>query len=448
MTKLKVGVGNAIITPRVGARLVGYFNREKPSQSVHDDLHARALVINDGAMIVALCSVDLLWMVNSTIAEIRQAVAVRCAIQPENIFIFTTHTHSGPGSLDKVAWERPLAEIIADAIVSAYESQQSARLGAGFGQLLGYNINRRWLNRPTDPSVGVIRVDTEKGKPLAVFGNYACHAVVMGYDSYLISGDWPGYSSRLLEAEMGEGSVALFGQGGAGDVNPLTENVRQRLANGNPIVSMGPLSTYYAPHGVNVPGLWDIGDRGGGTFIEAETLARVYNAEVMRIWKGIQTSDDIKLWTERVMVDGRADADELVPEKMPESFKDLLPDVDKSQIEIMMVGIGNAVLVGQPGETFSENSIELRKTCQQMGYSHPMMVTYANGSFAYLPPANAFLEGGYEVGWALLSGLSRHLQDRIREAILPILDRHVDKAAAAEALKEAMEVIKRMTKTE
>ena len=117
MATLKVGVGRAIVTPRVGAKLVGYFNREKPSQGVHDDLNARALVINDGSMVVALCGIELLWLISPTIGEIRQAVAARCAIRPENIFIFTTHTHSGPDSNDKAAWDRPLADIIADAIV-------------------------------------------------------------------------------------------------------------------------------------------------------------------------------------------------------------------------------------------------------------------------------------------------------------------------------------------
>src|SRR5438874_1451073 len=106
MAELKVGVGRAIITPHVGVRLVGYFNRKEPSQGVHDDLHARALVINDGATTVALCGVELLWLISPTIAEIRQAVAARCKLRPENIFIFTTHTHSGPRSLDKAAWER------------------------------------------------------------------------------------------------------------------------------------------------------------------------------------------------------------------------------------------------------------------------------------------------------------------------------------------------------
>ncbi len=94
-------------------------------------------------------------------------------------------------------------------------------------------------------------------------------------------------------------------------------------------------------------------------------------------------------------------------------------------MEIMLAGIGNAVLASQPGETFSETAVEFRKSCQQMGYAYSMMISYANGSYAYLPPANAFPEGGYEIGWPLSLGLSRHLQARIASAMQPILERHV-----------------------
>ena len=283
MADIKAGVGRAVITPRVGAELIGYFNRPGGSTGIHDDLNARAVVLDDNEMAIALCSVELCWLDGSHVRAIRAATASRCALKPENIFVFTTHTHAGPAAQNAADWDTPLAELVADAIVQAYETRVDAHFAAGFGQLFGYNINRRWLNRPADPSVGVLRVDRADGTPLAVLGNYACHAVVMGYDNYLISGDWPGYASRMMEADLGHGSVVLFSQGGAGDVNPLTEMVRLKLAAGYPVTTIGFLTTYYGAHGVkDAPNWWNIEDRGGGTFLEAETLARAYSAEVMR----------------------------------------------------------------------------------------------------------------------------------------------------------------------
>lgn len=426
MAELKAGIGRNTITPRVGARLVGYFGRLEGSKGVHDDLNARALVLDNGENILAICSVELLWLWAKIVREIREVVSKRCDIPEENILVCCIHTHAGAAPHNTSDWDTPLVNLVADAIVAAYESRQPARLGFGFGQLFGYNINRRWLNRPADPSVGVMRVDTADGKPLAVVGNYACHAVVLGYDNYLISGDWPGYSSRLLEAELGEGTVALFTQGGAGDVNPLTETVRQRLAAGHSVGTIGDLTSYYGEYHKDDPKTWNIEDRGGGTFLEAETLARAYNAEVMRVWHSIRTTPTVPIWLDRVTVNGAVDPDEPPPEGLPPEYQGYIPEAQEGSIpmEIMLVGVGPAVFATQPGEVFSETAIELRKNGQQMGYRFPWLVSYANGSFAYLPPANAFIEGGYEVGWARRYGLSRHLQDRIATAIAPILKQH------------------------
>ena len=406
---LKAGVGRSNITPHIGAALIGYFNRPL-SNVVHDDLHARALVLNDGATTLALCSVEMCWLASADVEALRAAVAARCPLKPENIFIVTTHTHSGPAPQNTQDWDRPLPEIVADAIVQAYENQVEAKLATGFGQLFGYNINRRWLNRPTDPSVGVIRVDRADGTPLALLGNYACHAVVMGYDSAAISADWPGYASRQMEADLGHGAVVMFSQGGAGDVNPLTEVVRLKLEAGYPVVGIGDLSTYYGVHGETdgEPDAYNIGDRGGGTFLECDILARAYVAEVMRIYRRLKPKADAPLWVERAIVDGKIGSDEPPPTGLSEAHKELLRDFDVTRMEITVLGIGDAVLFGEPGEVFSETSVSFRKTAQQMGYAFPMLVSYANGSFAYLPPANAFLEGGYEVDWALRLGISRH----------------------------------------
>ena len=47
MGKLKAGFSKVDITPPVGIYLSGYILREGPSQGVHDNLYARALVLDD-----------------------------------------------------------------------------------------------------------------------------------------------------------------------------------------------------------------------------------------------------------------------------------------------------------------------------------------------------------------------------------------------------------------
>lgn len=427
MAALLAGIGKVKVTPRIGAKMVGYSNRPKGAEGVHDDLYARAVVLDNGETTIALCSVEILWLWSKYIAEIRHLVHERCGLPEDQILIACTHTHASAGPHNTDDWEHPpLPQRIADAIVMAYEARQPARLGLGFGQLIGYNINRRWLNRPSDPSVGVMRIDTAEGQPLAVIGNYACHAVVMGYDNYLLSGDWPGYASRLLEADLGENTVALVTQGGAGDVNPLTETVRQRLAAAHPIGTIGHLTSYYGQYDPDDKSTWNIEDRAGGTFIEAETIARAYKTEIARVWHSIQTDDKINLWHDKVIVNGVRDASEPAPQGLPPEYREFLQEIkeDYIPVEIMLVGINGAIFMTQPGEVFSETAVEFRKLAQQMGYQFPWLISYANGSYAYLPPENAFTEGGYEVQWALRYGLSRHLQNRIAEAAYPLLEKH------------------------
>jgi hypothetical protein len=420
---LLAGVGKTNITPRKGVEMIGYGNRPGVSQGIHDDLFARALVLDDGNEQVALCSVELLWLRDVDMDAIRQLVTARCPLSAAQIFIFATHTHGGPAIHQPGNWEFSLHERIAEAIVDAYNARQPARLGGGFGQLIGYSINRRWLNRPVDPAVGVIRVDRADGSPLAVLGNFACHAVVMGYDNLLITGDWCGISSRLLEDQFG--AVVLFSQGGAGNVNPLTETVRQRLAAGHPVGSIGGISSYYG-YAEGAPNAYHIGDRGGGQFVECETIARAYGAEVTRVWRSIVTEANVPLWNEQVVIDGAVGSDEPPAAGIAANATSVINSVagGKIPLDIRLVGIGSAVIVGQPGEVFSETSVAFRVHAQTLGYSHPLLISYANGTLAYLPPEDAFPEGGYEVGWALGLGISRYTQPRIAAAIDPLLQRH------------------------
>jgi hypothetical protein len=87
----------------------------------------------------------------------------------------------------------------------------------------------------------------------------------------------------------------------------------------------------------------------------------------------------------------------------------------------MLLRAGDALLLGQPGEVFSQRAVTLKAKLRAMGYPTPMLVGYANGWLVYLPEPEAFDEGGYEPGWARRLGLSRHFQARVWEAVEPVL---------------------------
>jgi len=422
MTKLLAGFGRADITPHLGFALVGYGNRPGGATAVHDRISAKALVIETEEGCWALVAVEMCYLNINTVRDIRQLIAQRVGIPSAHVLISTTHTHAGPRDREQGNWDRPLIEIIADAVTNAYEARQPARIGTGYSFLYGYSINRRWLDRPVDPGIALLRVDDANGNLLGLWSNFACHAVVLGYDNYQVSGDWPGYAMSKLEAELGGNVTCLFSQGGAGDVNPLVSGVRQRLRSGHPVLAIGDVSAYYGAR--TDPQSWSIGDRGGGTFAEVAEVGEAFATEVLHTIKTIQTTDAITpCWAEQVIVNAAADSGEHPNRVKPPLMTDLADILDETQIpaEVQILKIGDLVLVGEPGEVFGETAWKLKEHLRALGYKTPALVSYANGWLAYLPEPGAFPEGGYEPHWAVSLNISKQFQPRVRAAIEPVV---------------------------
>ena len=416
--EFRAGFGRSDITPQVGILLTGYGNRAGGSTGVHDPLHCRALVVEDAGGRWALLSLEMCYLNADSVAELRQAIGVRGEIPADHIFIATTHTHSGPHDRHRENWPRPLAEMAADAVEEAVAALQPARLGSGFGMLSGAGVNRRWLDRPVDPALGVLRLDALDGSCLGLVTVFASHAVVLGSDNLLISGDWPGYACRQMEAVLGDGAVCLFFQGGAADVNPLTTGVAARLTGDAPVSAIGDVSTYYA----GGPGAaWNLGDRRGGSFVEAEELGQRVTAEALHVARNLRcTPPTSPLWSQQLHLRAGGGHAPLGHERewllwvSEEPERLLAEDVPA---EVMLLGLGDALLVGQPGEVFSETAVALRSRLRRLGVPTPLLVSYANGWLAYLPEAADYAEGGYEVSWPRRLGIREDFQDTVRAAV-------------------------------
>jgi hypothetical protein len=239
-SELSAGVARVEITPPVGFPMGGYAARQGASTGIHDPLFATILLLKAEGGSVAIVSCDVL----SFPAERILALARERKLA-DHVLIAATHNHSGPITWRDKSWPSPDRPWYAEAenkILSAIEEASKkmfpARIAAGFGEIyLGHNrrkvsadgkVTMFWRNAeraptsPIDPTVGVIRVDDETGKPRAVLVNYACHAVVLGPDNRQISADYPGYLRKRIESES-PGALSLFVQGGAGDINPYLD---------------------------------------------------------------------------------------------------------------------------------------------------------------------------------------------------------------------------------
>ena len=62
MTLLLAGAAEAVITPPAGVDLTGYANRPSAAVGKHDELYARAVVLEAGEQRLALVSLDLLGL--------------------------------------------------------------------------------------------------------------------------------------------------------------------------------------------------------------------------------------------------------------------------------------------------------------------------------------------------------------------------------------------------
>src|SRR5690349_21482541 len=87
-TIVLAGAAVVDITPPAGLMMCGYAARTEPAQGMHDPLTARALVINDTAIVVA----DVLGFHEDTCARIRH----RSGFADDRIVVIATHTHGGP----------------------------------------------------------------------------------------------------------------------------------------------------------------------------------------------------------------------------------------------------------------------------------------------------------------------------------------------------------------
>jgi len=234
--------------------------RAKLSETVHDPLHARSLLLDDGTTTLALVVVDNLGVAREAADEAKTLASQRCGIPKDRILVASTHTHSAPPSNTKegrpaaVAYRKRLIEGIAESVVLAHGALRPAAIGHAVHELPEEVFNRRWylkpgkmplnpfgqmdrvkmnpgtspdvLDRPagpTDPDLTILFVrDAKTRKPLALLANYALH-YVGGVPRGQVSADYFGEFARLMPFRLraGDDFVAMMSNGASGDINNI-----------------------------------------------------------------------------------------------------------------------------------------------------------------------------------------------------------------------------------
>lgn len=195
----------------------------RPALSVHDDLTARAIVIENDAVRVALVALDLIGINYDDVVRIRESIAE--SVDVDYVLVAATHTHNGPDAVglwapDFFCAETPyvayLRGRVVEAVTRAAEGVRPATIAVASG-----NSGTPRLSRDTrepeviDDTLTTWQArDVETDAVIVTSVHYAAHPILIPSLNFDISGDFPYWLREALEAGAHAGDVDVEGFGG------------------------------------------------------------------------------------------------------------------------------------------------------------------------------------------------------------------------------------------
>jgi neutral ceramidase len=405
-TPWRVGLAETKITPTQPLFLAGYASRNKPMEGVHDDLYAKALVLEDAAGTRGLIlTTDLIGLPAEIATPVRERIARQTGIPATSILINSSHTHTGPAlSLDPtpregrgpadaertVAYTRGLMDQLVSLAEQASRQLAPAKLSWGVG-VVQFVMNRRQFTPDrgvilgvnprglADRSVPVLRIDGEDGRLRAVLFGCACHGTTLGPQDYLVSGDYAGHAQRLIQQQH-PGATALFLLGCAGDANPyprgsyaLAEQHGRELATEVQRVLSQPLAPVSGP-------------------------LRIAFGEVTLPLAAPPPKEELEK-----LAAGRGGTMPWVAQQMLERLSrgQTLPTSYTAPLAVWQLG-SDLTLVALPGEVVVDY---VRLLEEALGPNKLWIAGYTFDVFGYLPSARVLREGGYETRGLYAGGI-------------------------------------------
>lgn len=414
----KAGAAKVNITPFLGGPMSGYAARDRGSEGVHDELYAKALVLDDGKTAVAFVTSDLIGVDHVFTSEVRAAVKAQVGIPEDRVWLCGSHTHFGPHIYrhrveekdpfqpQDRAYIQVLVHKMASAIKMAFDARRPARLGAGHAVAEGISYNRRLIRDdgkvemsltlpppyeglkfgPVDAGVELLKVLGESDEDvIASVINFACHPVSSTDRMYEFSADYPGYAMDLIEKV--EGGVCLFALGCAGNIVPIQRRGRSKRQVG---LSLGGV-VLKALQWMQVSG--EVSVRAARKEIGLPLRAFGTDAEMQKEIASAKAA----LEAAQQRSASRRELTELgealrVAEAMPRWAK-RFAEQKACATEIQAFRVGDVRMVGLPGEVFTELGLMVKEALKP---APVLVVSLSNDNPGYIPIRQAYGEGGYE----------------------------------------------------
>lgn len=402
--KWKAGVASTVITPEQSMWMSGYAARTKPSEGKVNDLHAKALALQDahGTRLV-IVTVELLG-ISRPLRDWLEKEVRRCyKLPPQCLLLNASHTHCGPAvreskysiygnsfyglSTEQIQQSRQYAETLQQKLLQlvgqAMEDLAPARLGYTHARA-GFAMNRRSRieqgyriqpnpDGPVDHDVPVLRVDSPDGKLRAVLFGYACHCTTLSF--YKFCGDYAGFAQQYIE-QAHPGTTAMFVAGCGGDQNPYPRGNLE----------------YCMQHG-----------RSLANAVEAALLprARSVRGPIRAVLETVML--EFAKPPSREQLEKEAKSTNKYERRHAEALLEELEQKGRIRSTypylVQVIEFGNDLtMVALAGEVVVDYSLRLKAELP----GRPVWVAgYCNDVFGYVPSLRVLQEGGYEGGGAM-----------------------------------------------
>jgi hypothetical protein len=444
----RAGAATSNITPDLGGDIIGGF-APFPARHIHDELHARCLVLDDGTTKLALVVCDLLGIHRSLSVLARETIETETGIPAANVLISGTHTHSatsaisGPvrqytSDLELTDYQKFVARRIADGVRRAVNLLRPAELAFGAVDVPEHVHIRRWflkegtmplnpfgtidrvkmnpgagnpnLVEPAgepDPRVSFLAFREPGGRMIALFSAYSLH-YVGGVASGDISADYFGYFSRAMDRLLSVPDadppfVAMMANGTSGDANNI--NFRTPQPRKAPYEQMRFVAEDLAAkvHGALDTVTWQPGATLGARYRELDIAWR-HIPESLLAWAKETEAKHLPI------EGGGAN----LPLAYAGRVQRLAQASPQTKAPVQTLRVGNVCIGTTPTETFAETGLEFR---QRSPFPHSFLVELAHGYYGYMPTPRHFELGGYET-WPGTNNLEPQASVKMMDALL------------------------------
>jgi hypothetical protein len=389
---------------------LGYwFQRNIRFAGVRDSLYVRSLVLGEGQACQIIISVDAIFDSYGFVPEAVSRIAEELAVPAANVLVTCTHSHSTPLiGANNTSRGAEYGPYVADRIVAsareAFRKRSMLFASVCSGRVAGAIRNRRPLladgkiaelhtdpdpERVADPgpvndTLTLLKLRSPDGHLAGGFCHFGIHGVAIQC-SELISSDCMGRAIQQIESEMGDGAVILHLNGPCADIDPIAMGDAQALdkmtlllVEGLRSVSRSAEKPVAMTPQTSVEGSFTVRRRSTRTEEllqrEIERLDSRGESRPLRHHSGAGY--------ERFLLQ-----EEIAVAQMPHEYA----------IEYQLLHAGDLIWAGVGGEIFTCFGLEIARAVK---HSLLLPIGLTGWSRGYLPPQDAFSQGGYEVACA------------------------------------------------